>query len=128
MLSCFNQLREGDNGHEPNFGLRCLRHHISLKDDFEYTIFLRFKALIDTHVTNFGEKIDLPISSLSNTLSETRNPKDIIDDLLIKPDPLIPFAWLHKFEEGEESNGVLVLMLIKDSGIRKFLSMMILES
>lgn len=76
---------------------------VSLEDDFDYNISPRFEAPIDTHVTNVREKINLPISSLYDTPFVTNNPKDVINDLLIKPDPPIPVARLYEIEEGAES-------------------------
>jgi len=55
--------------------------------------------------------------------SKISSPKDILEHVLIKLDPPLPFVQLYEFEEGE------VLMLIKDmSGMRTFLCIMILQS
>ena len=76
------------------------------------TLFPRLEAPIDTHVTNLREKIELPISSLSDTPYESSILRDVIDDALIKPNSPIPFAQLYEFEEGEESKGDDNLSLI----------------
>ena len=79
-------------------------------------------------MTNLREKIDLPISSLSDTLSETGSPKDVIDDVfssnLTQLFLLLDFMSLRRVKN---LRVMITLMLIKDmSDMRKFLSMMIL--
>jgi len=104
MFKCFNQLKEDDNVHDPNFSLRSLTPELALHFGFDYTIFSRFMAPIDTpidkDVTNFRKRINLPISSLFASSSEITNPRDVMDDGLIKLDLPILFAKLYDFKEG----------------------------
>ena len=81
MLKCFNQIREYENVHKPNFRLGCPALEVSLDDNLECTISPRFDALVDTPLTKLGVKIDLHLSSLSNIPSKPSNTRDVIDNL-----------------------------------------------
>ena len=98
ILQCFNQIREYENVHKPSFSLGSHKLEVSLDDEFEYTIFPRF----DIALTN---NKDLPISLLSDIPSETSNPRDVTDDVLIKHDLPIPFTQPYGFQEGKNSKG-----------------------
>jgi len=61
MLQCFNQLREYDSIHEPNFSLRSILD-INAENKVKYTVSPKINAPIVAPKTDLRRKINSPIS------------------------------------------------------------------
>jgi len=56
MLQCFNQLREDDSIHEPNFSLRSPVPNINVENTFKYTVSAKNDAQIVALKTDLRKK------------------------------------------------------------------------